>query len=99
MRPTKWEMKDVRDQRGMFTISDEIQRPEDYDRQIARPIESTVGYEEAWHTAIEYLKSFSRETLLNQQKFFKEVYEPIRDRFPEIILNPKKLKRDLTKWL
>lgn len=84
---------------GWFTIGDEVQRPEDYDRQIAKPIESVVDYEKAWQTALEYLRGFSRETLLSQQKFFKEVYEPIRDRFLELILDPKKLRKDLTKWL
>jgi len=84
---------------GWFTIGDEVQRPEDYDRQIARPIESVVRYEKAWQTAIEYLKCFSKETLLDQQRFFKEAYEPIRDKFLELVLNPKKLKRDLTGWL
>ena len=83
---------------GWFTIGGQIQKPEDYDRQIAAPIESIVGYERAWQAAIEYLKGFSRETLLNQQKFFKQVYEPIRDRFMEIILNPRGLRRDLTRW-
>jgi len=83
---------------GWFIIGDEVQKPEDYDRQIAKPIGSVVAYEKAWQVAIEYLKSFSKETLLNQQKFFKEVYEPVRDNFLELFLNPGKLRRDLAKW-
>jgi hypothetical protein len=86
---------------GWFMIGDQIQRPEDYDRQVARQINSVVKYEIAWQAAIEYLKSFEREILLDQQRFFKEVYEPVRDRFLDLILDPKvrfSRIRDLTKW-
>lgn len=84
---------------GWFTIGDEIQRPEDYDRQIAKPINSVISYERAWQAALEYLKGFDRQVLLDQQRFFKEVYEPVRDKFLDLVLNPKKLRRDLTQWL
>lgn len=70
---------------GWFAIGGQEQRPEDYDSQIAKRIEGVVKYEDAWEAAIEYLKRFSRETLLSQQKFFKQVYEPVRDRFLEKI--------------
>lgn len=83
---------------GWFTIGDQAQKPEDYDRQIAGHIAGIVSYERAWQTAIEYLRGFPKETLLNQQKFFKQVYEPVRDRFLEVILNPRILRKDLTKW-
>ncbi|MEM2341443.1 MAG: hypothetical protein QXX94_00070 [Candidatus Bathyarchaeia archaeon] len=83
---------------GWFTIGDQTQKPEDYDRQIAGHIAGIVSYERAWQAAIEYLKGFPKETLLNQQKFFKQVYEPVRDRFLEVILNPRILRKDLTKW-
>ncbi|MEM2442881.1 MAG: hypothetical protein QXL20_02650 [Candidatus Bathyarchaeia archaeon] len=83
---------------GWFIIGGQIQKPQDYDRQIAKPIEGIISYERAWQAAIEYLKGFGRETLLDQQSFFKEVYEPVRDKFLEIVLNPKGLRRDLTRW-
>ncbi|RLF04997.1 MAG: hypothetical protein DRJ60_06265 [Thermoprotei archaeon] len=77
--------------RGWFMIGDQEQKPEDYDRQIAQYIEGVIPYEKAWQAALEYLKSFKKEVLLDQQKFFKQVYEPVRDRFVEdVVLNPKK---------
>jgi DNA primase catalytic subunit len=88
-------------ERGWFEIGGEEQRPEDYDRQIAQHIGSVVPYERAWQAALEYLKGFDKEVLLDQQKFFKEVYEPVRDRFLEdVVLNPRRrLKPEgLFKW-
>jgi len=43
---------------GLFVIGSEVQRPEDYDREIVRRIEAVIPYEEAWNAAINYLKSF-----------------------------------------
>ncbi|MEM3715790.1 MAG: hypothetical protein QW341_02305 [Candidatus Bathyarchaeia archaeon] len=74
---------------GWFAIGGQEQRPEDYDSQIAKRIDSVVRYGDAWEAAIEYLKRFSRETLLSQQKFFKEVYEPVRDSFLEKVLSKR----------
>ncbi|MEM0217641.1 MAG: hypothetical protein QXM73_02670 [Candidatus Nezhaarchaeales archaeon] len=77
--------------RGWFIIGGQEQRPEDYDRQIAQNINTVVAYEKAWQAALEYLKCFKREVLLDQQKFFKEVYEPVRDRFLEdVVLNSRR---------
>ncbi|MEM4576480.1 MAG: hypothetical protein QW701_03320 [Candidatus Nezhaarchaeales archaeon] len=87
---------------GWFIIGGQEQKPDDYDRQIAQHIERVVPYEKAWQAALEYLKSFKKETLLDQQKFFKEVYEPIRDRFLEdVVLNPRRRTtrhEGLLKW-
>ncbi|MEM2399966.1 MAG: hypothetical protein QW305_02105 [Candidatus Bathyarchaeia archaeon] len=86
---------------GWFMIGGQVQRPEDYDNQIARRIDSVVSYERAWQSAIEYLQKFSRDVLLNQQKFFKQVYEPVRDKFLEIVLarGERDKRRDLARWL
>lgn len=90
-------------ERGWFEIGGEEQRPENYDRQIAQHVEGVVPYERAWQAALEYLKSFDREALLDQQRFFKEVYEPVRDRFLEdVVLNPRKRgpkPEGLFRWL
>jgi len=74
---------------GFFVIGNEVQRPEDYDREIARRIEDFVPYEEAWNAALEYLRSFPRDVLLDQRKFYERVYLPVRDRFDEIIRRSK----------
>ncbi|MEM4817920.1 MAG: hypothetical protein QXW95_03915 [Candidatus Nezhaarchaeales archaeon] len=77
--------------RGWFVIGGQEQKPEDYDRQIAQQINAVVDYERAWQAALEYLRGFKKEVLLDQQKFFKEVYEPVRDKFLEdVVLNPKR---------
>jgi len=71
---------------GWFMIGDQVQRPVDYDRQVEKKIEFIVPYELAWEAALKYLKKFPRETLERQQEFFKEVYEPVRDNFIELII-------------
>jgi len=70
---------------GLFVIGSEVQRPEDYDREIVRRIEAVIPYEEAWNAAINYLKSFPADVLLDQRKFYERVYLPVRDRFDEIL--------------
>ena len=72
--------------RGWFIIGNTEQKPSDYDRQIAKRIEATaISHEAAWTAAIEYLKTFPKETLLDQQKFYREAYRPIRDSFLSLI--------------
>jgi hypothetical protein len=70
---------------GLFVIGSEVQRPEDYDREIVRRIEAVIPYEEAWNAAINYLKSFPADVLLDQRKFYERAYLPVRDRFDEIL--------------
>jgi len=77
---------------GWFMIGDQVQRPSDYDRQIKAKIDPIVPYEIAWDAALEYLKSFPREVLESQQQFYKEAYQPIRDRFVELVIEYMKDK-------
>ncbi|MCD6484529.1 MAG: hypothetical protein J7L47_05395, partial [Candidatus Odinarchaeota archaeon] len=51
-----------------------------------------VPFEDAWNKTIEYLKQFPKEVLLSQQKFYKEVYVPIRDAFVEKVVRGEKKK-------
>jgi hypothetical protein len=74
---------------GYFHIGDKDQTPEDYDKEIKDKINSIVDYNIAWNFAIEYLKKFPKEVLLDQQEFYKKVYEPIRDKFFEELLKNK----------
>lgn len=71
--------------RGWFTIGNTEQRPEDFKRQIIPKISSTIPFEKAWEAALNYLRRFSRSTLLDQQKFYEKVYKPVRDNFLQII--------------
>jgi hypothetical protein len=68
---------------GWYIIGEESQLPQDYDRQIASKIDSILPYERAWSSALEYLRDFPRDDLLDQSKFFNEVYRPVRDGFIE----------------
>jgi hypothetical protein len=70
---------------GLFAIGDEVQRPEDYDEQVARRIEAVVPYDRAWKAALNYLRSFPMDILLDQRKFYERVYLPVRDRFEELV--------------
>ena len=67
--------------RGWPAMGDLEQRPEDYDHVVARKIEEVMPYEIAWKAALKYVSTFNREVLRDPQKFFKYVYEPVRDDF------------------
>lgn len=69
---------------GWFKIGDQEQKPSDFEREVINKIAEVMPFEEAWKIAIDYLKKFNKETLLDQRKFFEEVYKPVRDRFPSI---------------
>ena len=73
--------------RGWFVMGGVEQRPEDFDRHVARRFEEAgIKFEDAWKAALEYLKRFPRSVLVNPQRFYKEVYEPVRDAFVEKVL-------------
>jgi len=83
--------------RGWFTIGGTEQSARDYDQQIARRIESAaVNYEDAWAAAIKYLKSFPRDVLFDQQKFYREAYKPVRDSFHTMIRRGTKIGEQRT---
>ncbi len=70
---------------GFFIIGDEVQRPEDYDEQVVRRIEAVVPYDRAWNAALNYLRSFPTDFLLDQRKFYERIYLPVRDRFEDLV--------------
>ena len=72
-----------------FHIGDKDQTPEEYAKEIKDKINSMVDYNIAWNFAMEYIKKFPKEVLLDQQEFYKKIYEPIRDRFFEELLKNK----------
>ena len=74
---------------GWYTIGEEVQLPSDYDRQVASRINQILPYERAWRSALEYLRGFPRSSLLDQSKFFNQVYRPVRDRFLEKVVERK----------
>jgi len=80
---------------GWLTIGNTKQTPRDYDDQIARRINGVIPYEEAWRRSFEYLKKFPQEVLLDQQKFFNQVYKPVRDSFIETVYKKESRLRKL----
>ncbi|MCD6563007.1 MAG: hypothetical protein J7K23_03695 [Thermoproteales archaeon] len=69
---------------GWFMIGNKEQKPEDFIREISRRIEKVMSFEEAWKQALEYVGKFDRKILLDQEKFYKLVYKPVRDSFPKM---------------
>jgi len=77
--------------RGYYVIGGKEQFPEDYDENIIKKISRITDYEKAWRAALDYVSQFPESVLKDQQKFYKIVYEPIRDIFFKQILMNKKL--------
>lgn len=88
---------------GFFVMGGVEQRPEDFDRHVARKFEEAgIPFQEAWKAALEYVSKFPRTVLKDPQLFYKEVYEPVRDRFVEKVLwrkSDEKKMSSLDKWL
>ncbi len=88
--------------RGWYVMGGIEQLPEDFDRYVTRKFEEAgISFKEAWEKALEYVKKFPRGVLANPQEFYKEVYEPVRDKFVEKVLMRKHSggSIDLTKWI
>lgn len=81
---------------GFFEIGNEIQRPFDYDKEIANKISIYIPYEIAWEKAINYVKKFSKKVLESQKDFYEKVYLPVRDSF--LTEENKKGKSSLEKF-
>jgi len=75
--------------RGWFMIGGQEQTPTDFDRQIRFKFETFIPFEVVWRIAVNYVKQFPESVLRDPNKFFKYVYEPVRDNFIEkVILAP-----------
>jgi hypothetical protein len=61
----------------LFTIGGEIQRPEDFQRQVVARFSGT--FREAWNEAMEIVRRYDRAVLENPDGFFSQVYRPRRD--------------------
>lgn len=79
---------------GYFMMGDKEQTPKDFERNVVSKVEAVVPFEKVWKAAVEYVKRFSRETLLSQQAFFEKVYKPVRDNFLESVVEDKRSTLD-----
>ncbi len=66
---------------GLYVIGGKEQTPRDYDDNVAKKISRVIDYEKAWKAALDYVGRFPEWVLRDQQKFYKIVYEPVRDTF------------------
>lgn len=76
----------IDEETGLFMIGGKPQRPQDYDREVAWKIDLAVPYQKAWEAALQYVSSFPKEVLESQSRFYKKVYEPVRDTFLESVV-------------
>jgi len=78
---TRIEEEAPRGPRGYFMIGDKEQKPWEFDDQILRKISFIMDPDKAWKLAVEYVKQFPSWILQDPQRFYKLVYEPVRDHF------------------
>ncbi len=75
--------------RGYYMIGGEEQTPRDFDREVAWRINRVIGWDRAWKAALEYVSQFPEWVLKDQQRFYKLVYEPVRDVFLKMVAEGK----------
>lgn len=67
--------------RGYYVMGDVEQTPYDYDRQVNMKIKRLMDPEKVWEKTVEYISCFPEWVLKDPVKFYKYVYEPVRDTF------------------
>jgi len=71
---------------GWYVMGGVEQRPEDFDRNVARRFEEAgIPFEKAWQAAVEYVSRFPPGILRNPRLFYERVYLPVRDDFTRIL--------------
>ncbi|HDH63143.1 MAG TPA: hypothetical protein ENF66_00445 [Firmicutes bacterium] len=65
------------DGKRYFVIGGEIQRPEDFKKQIERRFKGK--FDKAFKEALEIVKNYDKGVLLSQRNFYEVVYKPRRD--------------------
>ncbi len=64
-----------------YEIGESEQKPYDFDRQVLFKIKRLIDPGKAWSEAVKYVSSFPEYVLKDPVKFYKYVYEPVRDTF------------------
>ena len=71
---------------GWYVMGGIEQRPEDFDRHVARRFEEAgIPFEEAWRAAVEYVSRFPPSVLRDPRLFYERVYLPVRDNFERVL--------------
>ena len=69
------------DSLGHYVIGEKSQTPQDFDHQVLKRISKVTDPSKVWEAAVEYVSKFPKWVLEDSQKFYKLVYEPVRDYF------------------
>ena len=77
---------------GYYVIGEKSQTPQDFDYQVLKRIGKVIDPDKVWKAAIEYVNKFPKWVLEDPQKFYKLVYEPVRDYFILEIIKGEKPK-------
>ncbi|HIQ10781.1 MAG TPA: hypothetical protein EYH26_02250 [Pyrodictium sp.] len=72
--------------RGWFVIGGQEQTPLDFEKQVKMKVQKVLSWDLVWKAALDYVSKFPEWVLKNPQKFYKFVYEPIRDTFFKTLL-------------
>ncbi|MCI4319762.1 MAG: hypothetical protein L3K23_06500 [Thermoplasmata archaeon] len=62
-----------------FTIGDQTQTEEEFQRQVADRFGSEKNFREAWEEALQIVKEHDAATLGSRSQFYEAVYKPRRD--------------------
>jgi hypothetical protein len=65
----------------LFTIGGQVQTKEEFEKRVRSRF--GAAFPSAWAEAQAYVKKFDKETLLSTERFFREVYRPVRDDLAE----------------
>jgi hypothetical protein len=63
----------------VFTIGDQDQTPEEFEKSVVSRFGTTQNFHAAWEQARRIVGEFPRSTLESQRGFYEEVYKPRRD--------------------
>ncbi|MET1100898.1 MAG: hypothetical protein ABWW69_00235 [Pyrodictiaceae archaeon] len=76
--------------RGFYMIGGREQKPGDFDREVMWRLRGILDEKTVWEAAIDYVSRFPRSILEDSQKFYKYVYEPVRDVFFTLLVRGEK---------
>ncbi|MEM0027500.1 MAG: hypothetical protein QXT53_05835 [Ignisphaera sp.] len=71
---------------GFFMIGGRVQTPDEFDRNVVRKIEAIAPFDIVWEATLKYISRFPKHILVDPQKFYKHVYEPVRDGFTKKVV-------------
>jgi hypothetical protein len=71
--------RDPKAEQLVFTIGDQDQTAEAFDRAVVFRFGTRENFRAAWEEAVRIVANFDRATLESRQRFYEDVYKPRRD--------------------